>query len=88
MKQYNEDGTHVKPHTNCTHYSLGYEGDISFYRRTEYDVLNSVSEEWQTRVKYEYLDQDVWKDVGPGFCNRRLKPINELILRKYNEGKI
>ena len=38
----------------ATHYSHGYGEEVNFYKKTEYPVLNNVSEEWQTRTKWHY----------------------------------
>ena len=65
----------------ATHFSTGYEGDPpTYYRHREMPHLNQVSEEWEIIDLWDYWDLGKWVDVGPGFCNRRLKEINHEVL--------
>ena len=61
----------------ATHYSHGYGEEVNFYKKTEYPVLNNVSEEWQTRTKWHYWNaqESRWVLEGAGFCDRRLESI-------------
>lgn len=62
----------------ATHVSFGYEGgEPTYYKRSERQHLNQVSEEWQALIDWYYWDFQLmtWVNVGPGFCNRRLKEL-------------
>ena len=52
-------------------------GKIDYYKRSPYDHLNQVSEEWEIREKWYYWDEknNKWEWVGIGFSPRRLKEI-------------
>jgi hypothetical protein len=54
-----------------------FYGKINYYKRSLYDHLNQVSEEWQKREKWYYWDdtKNMWEWVGIGFSPRRLKEI-------------
>lgn len=60
----------------ATHVHWFY-GNPTYYRRTEFQHLNQVSEEWQTRVKWSYWDWNrrEWLPAGPGFSSHRLKEL-------------
>lgn len=60
---------------NATHVRFFYS-TATYYKRVEYQHLNQVSEEWQTRVKWWYWDINQWVDVGPGFSSHNLKKLN------------
>lgn len=58
----------------ATHFSDFY-GRNQFFKRTTYPHLNRVSEEWETRVRWEWWDSDEWRKVGQHFSDRLLKEI-------------
>ena len=55
----------------ATHVGEFY-GTITYYKKSEYDHLNQVSEEWEARHKWYYWENEKWIWVGIGFSDRRL----------------
>jgi hypothetical protein len=58
-----------------TTHTMPFYGSTHFFKRTEYDHLNQVSEQWETLVSWSFWNGRKWVDSGPEFSDRRLTPL-------------
>ena len=52
-----------------------FYGVTHFFKRKEHQHLNQVSEEWQTRVAWDFWNGYKWIDAGPGLRTDKFKKL-------------
>ena len=57
-----------------TTHTQDFYGATHFFKRSELQRMNQVSEQWQTLVGWFFWNGRKWVDAGAGFSSRLLVP--------------